>query len=108
MVFIILYVTFPNIEEAKKVSKYLIEKRLIACANFIPINSMYRWDNKIQDENETVALLKTKIDNHKLVEKEIKNLHSYDCPCIIKLDVEANKEYEEWIQDETISKYSQS
>jgi periplasmic divalent cation tolerance protein len=101
MAFIILYVIFPNMDEAKKVSNYLLEKKLIACANFFPMQSSYLWKNKIKNSNEVVTILKTIKENYKLVEGEIKKLHSYNVPCILKLDASANGEYEKWLNFES-------
>ena len=88
-------------EEAKKVASHLLQKKIIACANFFPINSSFWWKGKIDNSNEIVALLKTKKQNWEKVKSEIKKIHSYETPCIMKLDVEANKDYENWIEEET-------
>ncbi len=88
-------------EEAKKVTSHLLQKKIIACANFFPITSSFWWKGKIDNSNEIVALLKTKKQNWEKVKSEIKKIHSYETPCIMKLDVEANKDYEDWIEDES-------
>ncbi|MBR9676481.1 divalent-cation tolerance protein CutA [Candidatus Woesearchaeota archaeon] len=59
---------------------------------------MYEWENKAVEESEVVSLLKTSKDNWKNVKKEVRRLHSYETPCIIKLSVEANSDYEEWVK----------
>ena len=101
MAFIIIYTTYPNIEEAKKITSHLLQKKIIACANFFPITSSFWWKGKIENSKETVALLKTKKENWEIVKSEIKKIHSYEVPCIIKMDVEANQDYEKWINEET-------
>ena len=68
-----------------------------------PINSFYNWDNKFVEDNEFVLLLKTVSDNYERLEKEIKDIHSYDIPAIIKINVEANNAYETWIKENTKS-----
>ena len=88
-------------EEAKKVTSHLLQKKIIACANFFPISSSFWWKGKIDNSNEIVALLKTKKQNWEKVKSEIKKIHSYETPCIMKLDVEANKDYEDWVEEET-------
>lgn len=98
MVFV--YITCKDKEEAKKISKALLEKRLIACSNMFPIESMYWWEGKIQEDNEIVILAKTKAPNYNKIKQEVKKLHSYDVPCILKIDVEANKLYQKWIDEE--------
>lgn len=103
MAIILVYVTHSNLNDAKKIVAKLIEKKLIACANFFPITSSYFWNNKVNNSKEVVSLLKTKKENWLKVKKEIKKLHKYDTPCIIKIDVKANKEFENWINKETQS-----
>lgn len=97
----IIYTTAKNLTEAKKISKHLLQNKLIACANIFPITSMYNWKNKIKEENEFVLLLKTKTKNYKKIEEEIKKIHSYDLPAIYswKAD-EVSKEYDDWVNKE--------
>jgi len=98
---ILSYVTCKDEEEAKNISKTLLEKKLIACANYFPIKSMYRWEGKVNDGKEIVLLLKTLEEKFEEIKKEIKKIHSYDNPCIIQLDVkQANEEFLEWIKKE--------
>ncbi|PIN80097.1 divalent-cation tolerance protein CutA [Candidatus Woesearchaeota archaeon CG10_big_fil_rev_8_21_14_0_10_32_9] len=101
MSFIIVYVTHKNLEEAKKIASHLLEKKLIACANFFPISSSYWWKGSIETSDEIVSLLKTKNENWIKLKNEIKKIHPYETPCIMKLNVEANEDYESWILKET-------
>jgi periplasmic divalent cation tolerance protein len=101
MGFILIYVTFPNIKEANKVSTHLLKKKLIACANSFSITASSCWTGKVEQVDEVVSILKTRKTNWKKVEAEIKKIHSYKVPCIMKLEVESNKEYEEWVNKET-------
>jgi len=103
MSFIIAYVTHKNVAEAKKVATHLLKKKMIACANFFPIESMYWWKGKLDSSKEYVSLLKTKKENWKRLESEIKKIHPYETPCIMKFDVEANEDYENWIKSESKS-----
>lgn len=99
--FNILYVTHENKEEANKVATYLLEKKLIACANVFPITSAFWWEWKIDNSDEFVSILKTRKENWETVKNEIKKIHPYKIPCIMKIEVEANEEYEDWINTET-------
>lgn len=101
MGFILIYVTYPNLEEANKVISHLLQKKIIACANLSPIKSSFWWRGKIDNSDEIVSILKTKKENWERVKTEIKKIHSYEVPCIIKLNVEANEDYESWINSET-------
>ncbi len=101
MPFIAVYVTYPNLKEAKRISTYLLKKKLIACANIFPIKSVYWWKGKIENSDEFISILKTRKENWKKVREEIQKMHSYEVPCITKQDVSANKEYEDWINKES-------
>lgn len=96
--FIFIYTTFASKEEAKKISHELIEKKLAACANIWPINSVYKWQRKVQDSQEWVAIIKTKKNYFTKVEEFIVSKHSYDTPCIIEIPVgQVAKKYSDWL-----------
>jgi len=97
---ILIYTTCKNKEETEKISKHLLEKRLVACAVNFPAGSSYWWNEKIENSKEQILLLKTKDESFSQIKEEIKKLHSYETPCILKLNVEANKSYEEWLNKE--------
>ena len=101
MAFVLIYITNKDMEEAKEIVHHLLEKKLVACGNMFPIKSAYWWKRKIENDDEVVAIVKTREENWEKVKGEVKKMHSYDCPCIMKINVEANDEYEEWIQSET-------
>jgi len=98
MSFVFIYITNPNKETAKKIAIHLLKKRLVACTNIFPIESAYWWKGKIENTKEVVLIVKTRKENFK-VKDEIKRIHPYSIPCIIKFDVEANKEYEKWLKE---------
>lgn len=98
MSFITIYITHETEEQAKKLAMYLVEKKLVACANLYPINSMYWWQAKVQQEQEWVSLLKTTAELWEQVKSEVENIHPYEVPCIMKTEVEANEAYENWIR----------
>ncbi len=101
MGFIMIYVTHKNKDEAKKIGNYLLDKKLIACANYFPIEAAYWWNDAIELDDEIVSLLKTRKENWEKVRDEIEKIHPYDVPCIIKIELEANEKYEQWILDST-------
>ena len=104
--YILIYIVSKDKEEARKICKNLLEERLVACANIIhKMESMYWWDGKIQNDQEVVLIVKTTKPLFKQVTKEIKKIHSYQCPCIIALPiVEGSNEYLSWIKDSVITK----
>ncbi len=97
MSFIVIYVTHPNLESAKKITTHLLQKKLIACANFFPIQSQFSWKGKIEESEEIVSLMKAPKPHWETIVTEIKKMHSYETPCIIKFDAEGEKEYEAWL-----------
>ena len=100
MNFIFVYITNPTKQEARKIAKYLLKKKLIACANIFSINSLYWWKGKIADEGEFVLIAKTLEKNFKKVKEEVEKIHSYSIPCIIKIPVSANEKYFKWLKSE--------
>ena len=96
----LVYITCKDKKEAEKISLHLLRKRLIACANIFPIKSMYWWNYKIANENENVIIAKTNNKNFKKAVMEIRKIHSYKIPCILKINATANKDYEKWANKE--------
>ena len=100
---IVIYITHKNQEEAEKIVSHLLQKKLIACANFFPIKSMYWWKGNIENGNEIVSLLKTKDNLFEQIQQEVKQIHPYETPCILKIHASANEEYESWIDENLIN-----
>lgn len=97
---ILVYITNPTKDEAKKIARHLIQEKLIACANIYPIESLYNWEGKLADESEFVLLGKTKERNYDRIVKEVEKIHSYDIPCILKFPIVANEKYSNWLGNE--------
>jgi periplasmic divalent cation tolerance protein len=96
-----IYVTYPNKGEAEKIVHSLIKKKLIACANFFPVKSSFWWKGKVNNSEEIVSILKTQKKNWNKIKTEISEMHPYETPCIIKLNAEANEEFDNWVKKET-------
>jgi len=96
----LIYITCKDEEEAVKISRHLLNEKLIACSNMHPIRSMYRWNGKIKDEREFVIIAKTLDKYYEKIKEDVKKMHTYDVPCILKIDAEANEEYNQWVIDE--------
>jgi periplasmic divalent cation tolerance protein len=102
MPFLIIYVTHPSKPEAARITSELLNARLIACANYIPIESVFWWEWFLTKSDEIATLYKTRIENWEIVKLTIERTHKDKTPCIIKLStVEANESYEKWIQEQT-------
>ena len=94
---IFIYTTYSNENEAEKIAKILLEKKMIACANIFPIKSLYWWKGKIESSGEFVLIAKAIEDSFNMIKKEVENIHSYKIPCIIKLRIEPNEKYLCWL-----------
>ncbi len=102
MTFTFLYVTASNEREAKKIAYQLLQKKLVACANIFPIQSLYWWEGKIKGGKEMVIILKTMKEKVAFVRKEIENIHSYSIPCITEIAVKPNKQYARWLKEQLV------
>jgi periplasmic divalent cation tolerance protein len=99
---IIIYTSFPNKTEAKKVGNALIKEKIVACVNMWSVDSIYWWEGKIQKEGEWVMLCKTREALAKRVEKRIHELTSYDLSVIEQWEVKrAYKGVLKWINEVT-------
>ena len=104
MNFFLIYITTKNEEEALKLANLAVQKNLAACGNIFPkMKSIYKWQNKLQNDKETLLILKTNSNKYPLLEKLILEIHSYEVPCILKIPIsDGNKEYLKWIDQSLI------
>lgn len=98
-----LYVTVPDQEVALKISRLLLEERLIACANISDVmTSLYEWDGKICEDSERAMFLKTRKAISDKAINRIKELHPYDIPCIVQWDIsDGHQPYLNWLGEQT-------
>lgn len=100
--YIIITTTFDNKDELDKVSKILLEDRLVSCCQVYNIESSYWWKDSIVDANEYLLKMKTKKELYKEVERIILENHSYEVPEIITYNIEDGySKYLNWIDKET-------
>jgi periplasmic divalent cation tolerance protein len=98
---VLFYVTCRDEEEAKQIARALIGERLAACATFWTARTIYRWNGEVQDEPETLMLVKTVPSRELAVRKRIGELHSYEVPCIVNIaEGRANETYARWVHGE--------
>ena len=104
MNFFLTYIVTKNENEALTIANLAVQKNLAACGNIFPkMKSIYMWQNKLQNDNETLLILKTNSNKYPLLEKLILEKHSYEVPCILKIPIsDGNKEYLKWINDSLI------
>lgn len=100
----IILTTAGSQEEARRIAHALVEHRLAACVNIVPqIESIYRWQGKVEMAQEWLLLIKTQTELFERVRDAVKELHSYDLPECVMLDVSAGShEYLDWIAKNTV------
>jgi periplasmic divalent cation tolerance protein len=93
--------TAGSADEARKIAHALVDSKLAACVNIIPhIQSMYRWQGKIEEAQEWLLIVKTTNAAFERVKDAIKKMHSYAVPECIALNVEdGSPEYLKWLAD---------
>lgn len=98
-----LYVTCKDRQQAMDIANTMVAERLVACANLLgPISSVYWWDGKVQQGDEFALLLKTRDQLVEPATNRIKQLHSYDVPCVVAYPITGgNLDFLNWITAET-------
>jgi periplasmic divalent cation tolerance protein len=97
---IIVFVTASKEEEAVAIARVLVEERLAGCVNIVGgVRSIYRWEGNLEDDREVLMIVKTRRELFPLLEKRVKELHSYTVPEIIALPVaEGSLDYLAWLE----------
>lgn len=91
--------TVPTKAEAKEIVLALLEEELIACANIITgVESYFPWEDGIQKATEVVVILKTRVKNEDKIIRLVRELHSYECPCVVFSSLQhGNKDFMGWV-----------
>jgi periplasmic divalent cation tolerance protein len=99
----LIYVTASSDEEARRIGGAVVAERLAACANLLPgMTSMFWWEGRVQEAREVTIILKTREELVRRLTDRVRELHSYDCPCIVALPVTGgSKAFIDWIVAET-------
>ena len=95
----IVLCTTGSDDEARKIAHHLVENQLAACVNIVPqIQSIYRWQGKVESSKEWLLVVKTSADKFPEVRDAIRGLHSYDVPECIAIAIEdGSASYLEWL-----------
>jgi len=91
--------TFPDQETARRVVTELVESKLIACGNIVPlVESIYRWEGAVQSGAEALVFFKLPARVYGAFEEKLRSLHPYDVPEIICLPITAGSpDYLQWV-----------
>ncbi|MBI5493295.1 MAG: divalent-cation tolerance protein CutA [Deltaproteobacteria bacterium] len=97
--YILVFSTVPSPEEGARIGKAVVGEGLAACCNIIPgLRSIYLWKGKLCDEGEALCLLKTRAQLFDRLKDRIKELHTYEVPEIVAIDIKDGlREYLSWI-----------
>jgi len=95
----LVYITTANRTDALEIAKTVVVEQLAACANIIDgMTSVFQWEGDLHEASETVLILKTRSPLVSRLTDRIKALHSYDCPCVVSLDIaDGNTDFLMWI-----------
>ena len=99
----VIFITAGSKEEADKLSRGMIEKKLAFCVNTVPgIQSTYHWKGKLHVDDEILLIAKTRQQNYGALENWVKQNHSYDVPEIISLPIQKGlpeylKAIDDWV-----------
>lgn len=95
----IVLTTVGSLEEGQRLARRLVERRLAACVNLVPnLISIYRWQGEIEEAAEVLLMMKTTAEQLPALEAAVRELHSYDVPEFLALDVAAaSQPYLNWL-----------
>jgi periplasmic divalent cation tolerance protein len=100
---VVVLVTAPSADEAARIGRTLVDERLAACVNVVgPIRSIYRWQDKVEDDAEHLMLVKIRRSDFDQLAARVRALHPYDVPEVVALEVSAGSpRYLEWLLEST-------
>lgn len=108
--FIEVHWTSGSLDEARKISRYLVQERLVASAQIIPwVESIFMWNNQLETSQESKIVFKAPASNYDRIKDVIKSNTSYQVPEITYVKIDGgNSEYLEWLAQSTPSGFKQA
>lgn len=103
--FVELVLTCKDWAEAEKIADTLLKKHLIACAKFLPVESKYWWEGKIESDSEVLIFMESVAENFPQIETEVAKLHSY-ATFVLKATpiTQISKDAAQWLRNNTGAK----
>ncbi len=98
----IVLATAPSREVALDLARALVDGRIAACVNLLPVASVYRWEGEVKEEEEHLLVIKTRRTHIDDIKDLFAERHPYEVPELVSLEVEDGAaEYLRWLRDET-------
>ena len=107
----VVLVTCGSLAEGRKIARAIVTKRLAACVNLLsaPVESLYRWQGKIESAKEFLLVIKTTARRLTELEKEIVRLHSYEVPEFLAVRVDkGSRKYLQWVRQNVSEVFGES
>lgn len=101
---LLVYITCADLSEARKIGDFLLQRRLVACVNIMEnsVQSLYFWKGQQEEGHEVVLLAKTVEARFAELNKAVRDLHSYEIPCVVALPLVAgDPDFLAWIESST-------
>jgi periplasmic divalent cation tolerance protein len=98
-----IHITAPDVEQARRMARTLVEEGLCACVNIVPgVRSIYRWQGEVREDSEVLCLAKTRPALFEPVRRRVQELHPYEVPEILAFSVDDGSEtYLAWLSGST-------
>jgi periplasmic divalent cation tolerance protein len=102
--YVLVLTTLPGDADAAAFGRTLVEERLAACVNLLPLmESIYRWEGAVQHDTERQVIIKTSRERVVALWERLREMHPYDVPEFIVLSiVDGNDAYLRWIGESTL------
>jgi periplasmic divalent cation tolerance protein len=89
-------------DQAGSIARALVDERLVACVNAYPVQSTYLWKGELEVQAETTLMMKVGADRVEALRKRLRELHPYELPEFVVLDVDIERslgEYVDWVRE---------
>ena len=99
--YLLVLTTIGSEEEAARLARSLVERRLVACVNDAgAVRSFFTWKGKLEDDSEHLLVMKTRADRYAELEAALQDLHPYEVPEVIAIRIDrGSKAYLAWIDE---------
>ena len=106
----VIMITVDSAESAGRLADILLENHKVACVNIVPrIDSRFRWEDKIDTEEEVLLIIKTRTSLVNDVINLVRSHHPYDVPEVIAMPIiGGNPDYLEWIDSITVEDFQET